>query len=83
MVIHDELEKEFGKTQIRLGGSARGHNGLKSLINAMGENFWRLRFGIGRPEDKAEVPNYVLTNFNRDEEPALPDLVQQACQSIL
>lgn len=78
LVIHDELEKEFGTLQFRLGGSARGHNGLKSLIGTMGENFWRLRFGIGRPADKAEVPNYVLTNFVREEELRLPELVQQA-----
>ncbi len=82
LIIHDELEKSFGATQIRLGGSARGHNGLKSLIGTMGEGFWRLRFGIGRPTDKAEVPNYVLTNFNREEEDRLPELVQQACNNL-
>ena len=49
LVIHDELEMPFGKLAIRLGGSARGHNGLKSLINQWGEQFGRLRFGIGRP----------------------------------
>ena len=56
LVLHDELEKEFGALQIRQGGSARGHNGLKSLMSTMGESFWRLRFGIGRPADKAKLP---------------------------
>jgi PTH1 family peptidyl-tRNA hydrolase len=63
LVVHDELEFPFGKLGMRVGGSARGHNGLKSLISMCGENFARLRFGIGRPEEKEEVPNYVLQNF--------------------
>jgi PTH1 family peptidyl-tRNA hydrolase len=83
LVIHDELEKEFGIIQIRLGGSARGHKGLKSLISAVGESFWRLRFGIARPTDKADVPNYVLTNFTQEEETLLPELIQKACKVLI
>lgn len=82
LVIHDELEKKLGALQLRLGGSARGHNGLKSLIGAMGENFWRLRFGIDRPMDKADVPNYVLSNFGGDEDRQLPGLIQHACNLV-
>ncbi len=63
LVIHDELEKPFGTCAVRLGGSHRGHNGLRSIIEQVGADFWRLRFGIGRPNDKAEVPDYVLTSF--------------------
>lgn len=62
-VIHDELEKPFGNISIRVGGSARGHNGLRSLIEHCGPDFMRLRFGIGRPERKEMVSNYVLQNF--------------------
>lgn len=67
MVVHDELEKPFGAIQIREGGSARGHNGLRSLIEAMGPDFRRLRFGIGRPDQKEQVPDYVLSNFDEPE----------------
>ncbi len=64
LVIHDELDKPFGHLSFRQGGSARGHNGLKSLIAHWGTNeFPRLRFGIGRPEHKEQVPNYVLQKF--------------------
>lgn len=66
LVVHDELEKPFGKLAMRLGGSHRGHNGLRSLIGFCGQDFWRLRFGIGRPEDKAQVSQYVLSNFTED-----------------
>jgi len=63
LVVHDELEYPFGKIKIRFGGSARGHNGLRSIIEHVGKEFARLRFGIGRPEDRKMVGNYVLQNF--------------------
>lgn len=66
LVVHDELEFPFGKVAHRVGGSARGHNGLKSLIAAMGDGFQRLRCGIGRPEDKSQVADYVLHQFSED-----------------
>lgn len=66
LVVHDELEKPFGTLSFKRGGSARGHNGLRSLIEATGPDFFRLRFGIGRPEHKEEVPDYVLQRFEQD-----------------
>lgn len=64
LVIHDELEIPFGKVVMKQGGSARGHNGLKSIISIIGDNFYRLRVGIGRPENREDVPDYVLSNFS-------------------
>ncbi len=66
LVIHDELEIPFGKVTMKQGGSARGHNGLKSIISVVGDNFYRLRVGIGRPENREDVPDYVLSNFSED-----------------
>ena len=63
LVIHDELEQPFGKIQLRMGGSARGHNGLKSIIAACGDQFARMRIGISRPANKEDVPDYVLQKF--------------------
>jgi len=63
LVIHDELEKPLGKIEFKTGGSHRGHNGLRSIIEKCGADFHRLRFGIGRPEHKEDVPEYVLSNF--------------------
>lgn len=63
LVLHDELEQPFGKIQIRLGGSARGHNGLKSIIGVCGDQFARMRIGISRPANKEDVPDYVLQKF--------------------
>jgi PTH1 family peptidyl-tRNA hydrolase len=63
LVVHDELEQAFGQVKPRQGGSARGHNGLKSIISVIGPDFWRLRIGISRPEHSSDVPDYVLQNF--------------------
>jgi PTH1 family peptidyl-tRNA hydrolase len=64
LVVHDEMEKPLGSLQIRLGGSARGHNGLKSIMNHISADFYRLRFGVGRPERKEDVSDWVLGNFD-------------------
>jgi PTH1 family peptidyl-tRNA hydrolase len=68
LVVHDELELPFGKVALKMGGSAKGHNGLKSIIEQCGDQFYRLRFGIGRPENREDVPTYVLTNFSEDQQ---------------
>ena len=65
LVVHDELEMPFGRFAIKQGGSARGHNGLKSIIGTIGDQFHRLRCGIGRPENREDVPDYVLSSFGR------------------
>ena len=64
LVVHDELEKPFGKIEFKTGGSHRGHNGLRSIIEFCGADFMRLRCGIGRPENKQDVAQYVLSNFS-------------------
>lgn len=81
LVVHDELEKPFGIVAYRIGGSARGHNGLRSLIARLGENFGRLRCGIGRPLEREQVPNYVLSNFTQTNE-QMDQYVQKAVEQI-
>lgn len=66
LVVHDELEKPFGNVSIKVGGSAKGHNGLRSIITVCGADFPRLRFGIARPANREDVPDYVLTNFSEN-----------------
>ncbi|MEX0940348.1 MAG: aminoacyl-tRNA hydrolase [Candidatus Babeliales bacterium] len=66
LVVHDELELALGVIKIKFGGSAKGHNGLRSIIEVIGKEFYRLCFGIGRPKNKEEVSEYVLSNFQED-----------------
>ena len=82
LVVHDELEKPFGNLSIKQGGSAKGHNGLKSIIGVYGPDFSRLRFGIGRPEDKNEVPDYVLAPF-KESMGQVQELIQKAVEMLI
>lgn len=65
LVIHDEIDFPFAKVTIKENGSARGHNGLRSLIAYGGEQFIRLRCGVGRPDNPAEVGNFVISKFQQ------------------
>lgn len=68
MIVHDELDLPVGTVRLKQGGGHGGHNGLRDAIAHIGENFWRLRLGIGHPGNKAEVIDYVLTRAPRTEE---------------
>lgn len=68
LVVHDEIELPFGKVTLKMGGSARGHNGLRSLIAAMGDAFKRIRVGVDRPTEREQVPDYVLERFKESSE---------------
>lgn len=77
LVVHDELEQPVGKVSHKFGGSARGHNGLKSIISFIGDLFHRIRIGISRPLEKSHVPEYVLQAFTHDE-PVIEKFIEQA-----
>ncbi len=64
LVVHDELEKPFGTVELKVGGSHKGHNGLRSIMQQSGADFVRLRCGIGRPQHKEDVADYVLSDFS-------------------
>lgn len=81
-VIHDEIDFPFNKVSLKLGGSARGHNGLRSLIAHGGDNFLRLRCGVGRPNDQAEVGNFVTKKFKESED-QVNQLIDNSIQIIL
>lgn len=67
IIIHDDLDLPFGVVKFKKGGGNGGHNGLKSLDSHIGQDYIRVRVGIGKPEDKANVSNYVLSDFSKDE----------------
>jgi peptidyl-tRNA hydrolase, PTH1 family len=71
VVIHDEIDLPFGEVQVRLGGGLAGHNGLKSLQQALGgADFWRVRVGVDRPPSSEPeiVASYVLSRFREPRE---------------
>ena len=67
VVIHDELDIEPAKVKMKIGGGDAGHNGLKSITSALGQNYVRVRIGIGHPGDKDKVHGYVLRDFPKAE----------------
>ncbi|KAM6296922.1 peptidyl-tRNA hydrolase [Aegotheles albertisi] len=83
-LVHDDLDKALGEVVIKLGGSARGHNGVQSCICALHSNeMTRLRVGIGRPEDKVTVSSYVLAPFSASEQERLELILAQAATFLL
>ena len=66
-VIYDEIDLAPGKLRVKQGGGSAGHNGIRSLEAAIGEDFWRVRLGVGHPGDKRLVEPYVLQNFDAEE----------------
>lgn len=80
MVAHDDLDLPLGACRIKTGGGHGGHNGLRDITAHLGTaGFARVRFGIGRPETKGEVLNFVLGPFARSER----ELVEQAFESVI
>ena len=82
IVAHDELEKHLGFISVSFGGSAKGHNGLRSIMGQVGQDFWHLRFGIGRPNEQDDVPRYVLSNFKPVEEIEVDELIEKSLMAI-
>ncbi len=84
LVIHDELDLPFGRLQLKAGGGAGGHNGLKSILEHLGTDAYpRLRFGVGKPEGpnaKERVVGHVLSGFRGEEEQALGELIDRAVE---
>ena len=87
VIFYDDLDLASGKIRVRLGGSAAGHNGIKSIQSHLGtDKFWRVRLGIGHPGHKGAVHNYVLSDFSKAEkewvEPLLSSIAQH-CPMLL
>ena len=66
-VLYDELDLDLGEIKIKYAGGNAGHNGLRSISGKIGDNYWKLRIGIGHPGDKDKVTRHVLGNFNTEE----------------
>ncbi|MGH3152810.1 MAG: aminoacyl-tRNA hydrolase [Streptosporangiaceae bacterium] len=73
VVVHDELDVPFGTLRLKLGGGAGGHNGLRSITQALGtREYYRVRFGIGRPPGRMDPAAFVLRDFTAAERKDLP-----------
>jgi len=78
VVIHDELDIDFGQIRLRIGGASAGHNGIKSITEALDEAYGRIRIGIG-PKKPAQMDSadFVLQKFTTEQQKQLPNLTQE------
>jgi PTH1 family peptidyl-tRNA hydrolase len=84
ILVYDDLDLPLGTVRIRMKGSHGGHNGVRSVIEAVGTtDFLRVKVGIGRPAGKAAVPDHVLSAFDPEERDAAEAAVATACDRVL
>jgi PTH1 family peptidyl-tRNA hydrolase len=83
IVVHDEIDLPFGTLRIKVGGGHGGHNGLRSITEALGHgDFVRVRLGIGRPPVGGDVSGYVLSRFASADRQLLPELIERAAAAV-
>ncbi len=82
IVVHDDIDLTLGDVRMKKGGSSAGHNGLKSIDSHLGVAYHRVRIGVGRPEVREEVADYVLQNFSKDERVVIDEILHDLRRSI-
>lgn len=81
LIVVDEAQLPLGKLRARMRGSAGGHNGLKSVIAHLGEEFARLRLGVGRGEQQQDLADHVLARFDKDEAAEVERMIARAADA--
>src|SRR5687768_3938489 len=82
IVFHDEVELPLGKIRVKLGGGNAGHNGLRSISEHIGNDYRRVRIGVGRPGHKHQMQNYVLQDFAKSEHPAVEAICDFIAENV-
>ncbi len=83
LIIYDEMDLPLGRIRIRPEGSAAGHNGMKSIISALGtQNFARVRVGVGRPADDQDEVSHVLGAFSKEEANLVREAVDRVAEAV-
>ncbi len=83
LVVYDDLDLPLGKLRLREKGSSGGHNGMKSIIAALGtEEFPRLRIGIGRPHEEGDIVGHVLSTFSSEERLVAEEAIKLAAEAV-
>lgn len=84
ILVHDDIDLPMGKVRVRQKGGHGGHHGIESVIETLGSQaFCRIKVGIGRPETKEEVVDYVLIPLSAEERSALDEAVERAAETVL
>ena len=82
IVIHDDIDLPFSTLRFKNGGGHGGHNGLRSIDSMIGKEYNRVRMGVGKPEHKSQVVDYVLGNFSDEEQKVLKGWINHTAQAV-
>lgn len=83
IVVHDDMDLGFGRLRLRSDGGAGGHNGVKSIIQALNtDKFQRVKIGLGRPPDNIDPATYVLGEFSSNEQPIVQTSIHEAAAAV-
>lgn len=83
LVVHDDIDINFGEIKFKAGGGTAGHKGLESIVRSLGNlDFDRLRFGVGRPPEGVEASEYVLSEFKKNQKDEVELSVRRAIEAI-
>lgn len=82
-IFHDDMDLDFCKIKFKFGGGNAGHNGLKSIDSCIGQNYYRIRLGIGKPKFKDDTINFVIGKFSKSELENIDFLVSKVSKNIV
>ena len=82
IVLHDDLDLSVGQVKIKQKGGHAGHNGIRSIHQALGDQYTRIRVGIGHPGNKTEVSSYVLSDFTKSDKIQIDGFIKDCISSI-
>ncbi len=82
VVVHDDIDLPFSALRFKNGGGHGGHNGLRSIDAMIGKEYNRVRMGVGKPEHKSQVADYVLHDFSAEEEKVLTGWIEYTASAI-
>jgi PTH1 family peptidyl-tRNA hydrolase len=82
IAVHDDIDLDFGRLKVKVGGGHGGHNGLRSIHEHLGPAYVRVRCGLGHPGQKERVIGHVLGAFSKAEQRELPDFVARAAEAV-
>lgn len=83
LVIHDDIDLALGKVKNKAGGGDAGHRGIRSIVQSLNSNnFFRIRVGIGRPDDASDITDWVLSRFSKEEKLTIEESIDIAVMKI-
>lgn len=83
IVVHDDTEVPFGEVRVKFGGTSGGHNGINSIDEHIGHDYWRVRVGVGRDNHFDDLADYVLAPFTSEEQKELPTVIDRVTDYLV